>query len=135
MAAAQVFGYLAGHTVLSNFQVSALYVLARQRVCQATRDQALRLAEAGELITKSRAEALVAAQRGTPDPDPRNRHIANLQRYVANKTHVLSHDQKVGFAEELRRLADVLSDSRAVPLQPAARGGITEPASSRPVLR
>lgn len=56
MRAAETF---CGVDCLSNFQPSALYVLARRKVSSKALDDAIERARDGEVITKQRAEAIV----------------------------------------------------------------------------
>ena len=57
MCVARVFGSCDSVT---GFQSSALYLLARKRVPREARQEAMRLASGGELITKASAQAIVA---------------------------------------------------------------------------
>lgn len=110
MRAAACFGGIEG---LAQFQPGALYVLARRKVPDSARQEAVRRALAGELITKSRADE-IAARYGAPGARHRRRalHLRALIRQVAEKMRQLPVAEQQQLAGDLDRLLSQLRTAR-----------------------
>ena len=106
MRSAAVFGHFEH---LERFQPSALYVLAQHRCPAAARQEALDRAQAGELITKSRAEMFVSRhRRGGERSRTSAAAIRKTARKLAEQLANLDDADLRSVADELDRLAERL---------------------------
>lgn len=97
---------------LSQFQPSALYLLARHRVPKAARQEAFDRARRGELITKARAQSILL-QRAVGRTLPKSYcHIASqVQTYIQRLTRELENDELAKLAEKLIEIGQKLKQS------------------------
>lgn len=106
MRAADVF---ADVEFLDRFQPSALYILARHRVPESARQEALTRAQNGELITKALAEAI--AERRDGRRDARRNPVDQVENYLSRLTQKLDREQIEELARRLREIATELAES------------------------
>jgi hypothetical protein len=111
MQAARVFG---DTECLQQFQPGALYVLARKKAPSEARSEALARARQGELITKARAEVILAKHSSTP-PAVRTRVHDKVRRYLENVLRGLPREELEDVADELLQFARELKEAKSPP--------------------
>ena len=96
---------------LDRFQPSALYALARKKVPEAARREAIDRAGRGELITKRTAQAIVAKYIDQEPSGELQDQLHQVRHYVRRVSRKLRQEEVEQLVAELLRLARELQSS------------------------
>jgi hypothetical protein len=97
------------------FQPSVLFALARKKVPQAARDEAVQAARRGERITKSRAGAILSKhKKGKARYEIKT--TKRVRPYLKNLLKKLSEEAMPGVVSELLCIVEELRESQATSL-------------------
>ena len=115
--------YFGNRPSLAGFQPTALFLLARKRVPEAARDEACRLAAAGERITVRRAREIVAQYVPLRHRSRRKYSFKTFCRIMKSAALAMSSSQIRILGGELLQLAEDLDTGRTagIPAERLAR--------------
>ena len=127
MAAAREFSEL---DCIGKFQPSALFVLARRKVPQTAREEAVQAARRGEQITKSGAMAIISKhQKG--QKGSKTGASERVRRYVRNLLKQLPEESASDVIFELLRIAEELRASHNISVHASSPGPVPKACSTQ----